>query len=385
MTETQPRPLRICFLIAYFYPVESGAERQALVQATELVRRGHVVHVLTHELPGLPREAQIQGIHVHRWIRSSRRGPLFSFTFMASAVRGLVRLRREYDLIHTHQALWEGVSAGIARCGLVRGAPTIIQPASSGYYGEAEQLLRTTGASILRRLVLRNDWFVAISADIERQWRELGVPESRLTRIASGVDTQEYRPGPSTWESSLPPRPRVVFTGRLHPQKNLDVLIDAWPAVARATGASLVLVGHGPEGERLAARATSLGVENRVVFAGSVSDVSEVLRAADLFVLPSVAEGMSNSLLEAMATALPCVASDIGGNQDLLGRGGVGSLVAGNTPERWADTLIALINDPEERRRMGAAARQRIDEEFSREVVGARYVGLYRQLLGRSS
>src|SRR5205823_12794711 len=108
-----------------------------------------------------------------------------------------------------------------------------------------------------------------------------------------------------------PPRPRVVFTGRHHPQKNLDVLIAAWPAVARATGASLVLVGRGPERDRLAAEAHARAVGAFVRFTGPVADPSDILRAADLFVLPSVAEGMSNSLLEAMATALPCVASDI--------------------------------------------------------------------------
>src|SRR5204862_5051696 len=114
-----------------------------------------------------------------------------------------------------------------------------------------------------------------------------------------------FAPGPSRADAdgSWPPPPRAVFTGRLHPQKDLDVLLDAWPAVARATGAGLVLVGQGPERERLEGRARELGLGGRVHFAGAVADVADALRAADVFVLPSVAEGMSNSLLEAMATA----------------------------------------------------------------------------------
>src|SRR6185312_14067319 len=152
---------------------------------------------------------------------------------------------------------------------------------------------------------------------------------------------KHYAPGPCRpgADDGLPPRPRVVFTGRLHPQKNLDVLIAAWPAVAAATGASLVLVGHGPERERLEAEARARGLGGRVHFTGAVADPSELLRAADVFVLPSVAEGMSNSLLEAMSTALPCVASDIGGNQDLLGPGGAGVLVPPGAPDRWAEAL----------------------------------------------
>ena len=187
-------------------------------------------------------------------------------------------------------------------------------------------------------------------------------------------------------EETLPPHPRVVFTGRLHPQKNLDVLIEAWPKVASATGASLVLVGQGPEKERLEEKARRLGVANRVCFTGAVADVADALRAADLFVLPSVAEGMSNSLLEAMATGLPCVASDIGGNQDLLRPStgtAVGVLVDGGDPERWADALIGLLNDPVSRANLGRAARQRIDQEYDLRLVVQRYVTLYRSLLTR--
>ena len=98
-----------------------------------------------------------------------------------------------------------------------------------------------------------------------------------------------------------------------------------------------------------------------------------------MFALPSVAEGMSNSLLEAMATALPCVASDIGGNQDLLGPGGAGVLVAGASPGDWAGALIGLLNDPDRRRRLGTAARRRVDEEFEIGRVVGRYVALYRR------
>ena len=89
-------------------------------------------------------------------------------------IRALRQLRPCYDLIHTHQALWEAVATGLGRRGL-GDVPTLIQPASSGYYGEAEELARTRGAAWLRRVILRNTAFAAISADIEREWLELGV------------------------------------------------------------------------------------------------------------------------------------------------------------------------------------------------------------------
>ncbi|WP_152050278.1 glycosyltransferase family 4 protein [Tautonia marina] len=382
MNET---PLRICYLLAYFHPFASGAERQALAQGTELARRGHSVRVVTQSVRGsdLPRDELVQGVTVHRWIDSVPIGPLFGLSFVSGAVRALRKLRDEYDLVHTHQALWEAVASGVARSAIDQ--PTLVQPASSGYFGEAEELSRTRGFPVLKRLILRNSAFAAISLDIETQWRALGVPADRMVRMASGVDSSQFHPGPSEVEAALPPRPRVLFTGRLHPQKNLDLLVDAWAEVAskRAEG-HLIFLGGGPDHDRLSARAEELGLADRVHFVGPVSDPAAYLRAADVFVLPSVAEGMSNSLLEAMATGLPCIASKIGGNVDLLEDGPSGLLVPLNDPRGWAEAILRLLDDPEFARSLGQEALRRVESEFALPIVVDRYERLYRSLLARS-
>jgi glycosyltransferase involved in cell wall biosynthesis len=367
-------------VISHFYPRASGAERQALAQGKELVRRGHDARVVTRAIPGLPSDDEVGGVRVHRWVRTVPVGPLFGVSFVLGVVRALRRLRPKYDLIHTHQALWEAIATGLGRPWL-RGAPTLVQPASSGYYGEAEELSRTRGFPALRRLALNNTCFAAISADIERQWRALGVPAEKMVRMASGVDAEHFKAGPSSLEATLPPRPRVVFTGRLHPQKDLDRLLDAWPAVAERTRASLVLVGDGPDRPHLEAKAIDLGVAGLVHFAGHVADPADYLRAADAFALPSVAEGMSNSLLEAMATGLPCLASAIGGNTDLLADGPAGLLVAADDPGAWTSALLRVLEDPDLARALGLAARRRIEDDFALPVVVDRYEALYRRLL----
>jgi glycosyltransferase involved in cell wall biosynthesis len=384
-----PPPVRVCYVLSHFHPIASGAERQALAQGVELARRGHSVHVVTQAVEGIARDDEIEGVEVHRWVDTSGAGRLFGVRFVAGVIAALRKLRPRYDLIHTHQGLWEAIATGLGRPWL-SGAPTLVQPASSGYYGEAEELMRTRGAPLLRRLILRNPAFAAISADIERQWRALGVAPGRLVRMASGVDAAHFHPGPADPSSgiadglNLLPSPRVVFTGRLHPQKNLDTLLDAWSAVVRRAGANLILVGQGPDRERLGARAEALGVASHVQFLGAVADPAPVLRAASAFVLPSVAEGMSNSLLEAMATALPCLASRIGGNIDLLDEGRTGLLLPSDAPAAWSSALIRVLDDPGLARQLGAAARRRIEAEFAMPVVVDRYLDLYRKLLART-
>jgi glycosyltransferase involved in cell wall biosynthesis len=378
------RPVRVCYVVSYFHPFASGAEGQALAQGLELARRGHAVHVVTRAVPGYPVvDEDYHGVFIHRWVRTAAAGPLFGLSFVAGILAALRRLRHEFDVVHTHQGLWEAVATGLARP-LLAGRPTLVQPASSGYYGEADELRRTRGARLLRRAILANTAFAAISAEIQRQWRELGVPEGRMIRMASGVDAEQFRPDSSPaevdLEAALLPRPRVIFTGRLHPQKNLPLLLAAWVDVARQSAANLILVGPGHGRQGLAELAGSLGIADRVQFTGAVINPADYLRAADVFVLPSVAEGMSNSLLEAMATALPCVVSGIGGNTDLIGDGQTGRLVGEATVAAWSKAILDLLGDPAEARRLGAAARRRVDDEFALRVVVDRYVELYRRL-----
>lgn len=378
-------PLRIAYVISYFHPLESGAERQALVQGAELARRGHSVRVITRHVGHLPDEEVVRGVHVSRCLRVHDQSRLFVPSFLSQVARTLGRLRREIDLVQTHQGLWEAAGTGLARASLGR-IPTVVQPASSGPYGEAEELHRQKGRAILRRLILANSHFVAISRDIEAQWRRLGVPSDRLTRIASGVETARFHPGDidTALEATLPPRPRFLFTGRFHPQKNLPMLIEAWASVVHQAPAHLMLLGWGPDRPALEVMIEERGLSRWVHLLDVVADPAPYLRAADAFVLPSVAEGMSNSLLEAMASGLPCLASSIGGNDDLVIDGRTGRLLPPHEPSAWAAAIVELVRDPALARRLGEEGLARVCEEFAIERVMDRFEALYRALIAGS-
>ncbi len=371
--------LRICYCLSHYQPIASGAELQAHRQGVELVRRGHSVHVITRVVPARPAVEEIDGVVVHRLIRPIELGPLFGLSFVATLGCALKRLRGEFDLVHCHQGLWEAAAAGLVLPRI--GKPGVVQPAAGGEFGEVRQLARARGRSLLRRLILRNQHFVAISQQIDRELTELGVPPDRRTRIASGVDTTEFSPGPTPIDRELPPRPRVLFLGRLHAQKNLPVLLDAWPDVRRHVAATLLLAGEGPERAALQNHAARLGVADSVQFLGAVERPIEYLRAADVVVLPSVAEGMSNSLLEAMAAACPVAVSRIGGNTDLVDDRRTGMLADPASAATWSAAILELLANPDRARELGVAARALVMSQFSIEQVVSRYVELYERLL----
>lgn len=379
------RKLHVGIVISLFAPRESGAERQARLQAESLARRGHTVTVFTRKLANLP---EVQTLYsgpgggrlvVRRVIRTSSLGPAFGLSFVGKLSAALIRARRSLDVVHTHQALWESITTGLIRDFMP--CPILVQPASSGYDGEAREMMRTKGAAVLRRLAVRNRHFACISAQIAEEWASLGVPRSAMVNAASGVDTIRFRPAS---EPPLTDRSRfqAVFTGRLHDQKQVDVLIRAWPAIRGLAPARLVIVGDGPLRNDLEDLRASLGLsQDEIRFTGRIDDPSDILRESDLFVLPSRAEGMSNSLLEAMATGLPCVVSAIGGNVDLIQPDLTGRLVAEANPEAWTEAILGIFRNPEAARRLGKAAREKVEREFSIDAVVDRNLTLYRRLI----
>lgn len=390
----------ICLCISQFYPVQSGAERQALLQGAELVRRGHRVQVVTTAVAGEPTHAIIEGIEVHRTVRLVRLGPVFGVALVSGLAVALLRRRREFDLVHTHQAMWEPCATGLVRKRLAR--PVLVQPAASGFYGEMQSLDRTRGSRFLHRLVRRNDHFAAISDEIVDELVVRGVEASRITRTDSGVDVREFHPaaadGPDRRRLlqklmhgtlDLDQQKIVVFAGRLHPQKNLRLLLEAWSRVewhrpsagGTKPSARLVLLGDGPQGRELEQLATELGCSQSVHFAGRVDNVADWLRAADVFVLPSVAEGSSNSLLEAMATGLPCLVSRIGGNVDMVEHEKTGMVIDSGDLKAWSEAILRVLRDRALARALGASARRWVVRERSIFAVVSRYEHLYEQLL----
>lgn len=236
--------------------------------------------------------------------------------------------------------------------------------------------------------------YVALSGHISDYLvRGVGVPESSQTRICNGVDVRRFTPPHDCCRAMLRGSPFnasdlfVVGTvGRLQAVKDQVTLVQAFARSLVLLGSAgdklrLSIVGDGPLRPDVEAEILRAGLGGRIWLAGTRADVPEVMQALDLFVLPSRAEGISNTILEAMASGLPVIATDVGGNAELVVPGHTGALVPAADSAVMADTIARYAVDFALRSSHGAAGRQRVEAEFSLDGMVQRYASLYQSQL----
>ncbi len=294
----------------------------------------------------------------------------------------LARLLRRWrpHVLHTHAwgTLVEGVVAGkLAR------VPVIVH----GEHGTMETRRRNVW---VQRVVWRWTDRVLSVSEMHRQRliRTIG-PGPGITVIPNGVDTERFRPPRDRAEERRalgwdPDEVCLIAVGRLVPVKDHALLIRAFARATRGVKGRprLYVAGDGPLKNELERLARDLGVADRVVLLGRRDDVPVLLRASDGFVLSSKSEGMSNTLLEAMSTGLCCVATDVGGNPELVTHGKTGLLVPPEDEGALASALRRVVSHPEVRGALGRAARGFVEERHSLDAMMRGYATLYLELLG---
>ena len=227
-------------------------------------------------------------------------------------------------------------------------------------------------------------------AGLERYVQVGAVPRKKIRYIPNGVDTEHFRPDPLV---RIHLRQKLglgdVFVwlavGRFDEPKDYPTMLRAFAQVAKERGEAVLLIaGDGPLRPAMEALARNLDIAERVRFLGLRQDIPELMNAANAYVMSSSWEGMPNVLLEASATGLPIVATDVGGNPEVIINGKTGFLVPPKDPEALAQTMLRLMSLPEEERRwMGEAGRQYIEANYSLDRVVERWEVLYREFLMR--
>jgi sugar transferase (PEP-CTERM/EpsH1 system associated) len=304
--------------------------------------------------------------------------------------RLLGRLRP--DIVHTRNigALEAAVPAALA------GVPVRIH----GEHGRDVDDL--DGTNTRRQLVRRLykpfvHQYIALSRDLASYLHQkIKVPPSRITQIYNGVDSTLFHPAQEAREAvphpdfSGPGHFVIGTVGRMQEVKDPLTLARAFARLVEgAPGAAqrfrLVMVGDGPLRERVRAHLEAAGIAQYAWLPGERDDVARIMRSFDLFVLPSLAEGISNTILEAMATGLPVLATAVGGNPELIEAGVTGTLVPRDDPESMARVMRAYAEDTELCRRHGREARRAVEERFGMPAMVEAYMGIYDELLERNT
>ena len=259
--------------------------------------------------------------------------------------------------------------------------PHVITMHGGRYY--ADRLRRRLA---MRAAIALSGRTVAVSSRLARQiGRDLWIPSSRIATIANGVRFVPPERPTLREELRLGPHDRLlVSVGNLYPVKGHQHLIDALALLSgRHPTLHLAIGGRGELADALATRARHKGVAGRVHLLGLRADVPAVLAAADVFVLPSLSEGLPLALLEAMFAGRPIVATDVGEVSVALAHGEAGVLVEAGNPPALAAALDRLLSDPEHARDLGQRAAGRALAEYDISHMVRRYVGTYEELLGR--
>lgn len=354
-----------------------GAEKHLLWLGAAQVAQGHQVGVVWFKGQGsLEEEFRLGGMDVHHVPMQSARQTLSA----VAALRALLRTLGP-DVLHTHLLKADALGAWVAP---EAGVPVIV---SSKHNDERALLKRTVGwvHGFLTRRVHR---VIALSDHVARFVSRHGhVPAGKITRIYYGVDAEALLPMRSRAEvrSDLglaEDAPVLICVGRLAPQKDHPTLLRALSQLPESV--TLLIVGGDPFGDgeaRLKALTEQLGLGQRARFLGIRHDVPDLLAASDLFVLPSLWEGLGLVFLEAMAVKLPVVASQVSAIPEVVADGVSGWLVPPGNPGALADAIQDGLENDTDRLARGLAGYMRLLERFALPAMVDRTLAVYTELL----
>ncbi len=376
----------VLMLSQTFYPAIGGAEKQALEISRALAGRGVRVTVLTRQPGGLPAEENIGGVAVKRLSVFGPRA-VDSVVFMIKSFFWLLWNSSEYDAVHVHLASSPAVAAVLA--GRLTGRKTLVKLGG----GRGVDEITLSKKSALGRLKLAffraaRPELLVMNSEVFN-WLKASKEFSglRLRLFRNGVDTGRYTP--PLYNEKINAKTAIgldnsiifLFVGRLSPEKRLKELLEAWAEIfseeSSAPKIHLVIVGGGPQEAALKRAAGDLGVAGSVTLTGPKEDLLPYYRAADVFVLPSISEGLSNSMLEAMACGVAVMAGRVGGAMEAVTPGVSGCLFDPLNRVELKACLRGYVADCSLSLKMGEQARKTAVEKYSMARVADELMEIY--------
>ncbi|MCX5886865.1 MAG: glycosyltransferase, partial [Proteobacteria bacterium] len=314
----------------------------------------------TMRLPGEKAYEGLDGMEINRLL-SCAYSRMVSLLFLFSLMVFLVRKRKKYGIIHAHLASSPALVSTFI--GLILGKKRVLKLGASREYGDIATSEKTWRGRfklwLLKKSVQR---FVVTNHEMKHELLIRGFQPGVIELIPNGVDTDEFIPlqGYEVERTKkmmgFEGKRFVMFIGRLEPQKDVSTLIKSWAELKDKFPHMLLIVGEGSDRDHLRDLVKYLNIEERVIFVGKVSpeEISRYHQLADVFILPSLSEGISNSLLEAMSCGLAVVATRIGGNEEVIEDNVDGLLFPPGDVLELSRKLEMLLQDGEKEENSGS-------------------------------
>jgi N-acetyl-alpha-D-glucosaminyl L-malate synthase BshA len=364
------------------YPTYGGSGAVATELGLELARRGHEVHFITYDAPFRLR-GYTERVYFHQVDTRMGRYPLFDhfpYTLALASKQHEVALRERLEILHVHYAIPHATTAFLAREMLGAQHPikviTTLHGTDITLVGQEASFYAITKFSIER-----SDAVTAVSAYLrDETYRAFGCVSCDLKVIPNFVNLQEYRPG--NGRAALAPEGHRVIThvSNFREVKRVKDVVRVFARIQRATPATLVMVGDGPERVDAEQEARDLGVAADVRFLGRLDSIASLLQSTDLFLLPSQTESFGLAALEAMACGSPVVASRAGGLPEVVDDGVNGILEPVGSVEAMGRRAVELLRDPERHAAMRQAAIAKA-ATYSADHIVPMYEALYQEVL----
>jgi sugar transferase (PEP-CTERM/EpsH1 system associated) len=355
-----------------------GLERVVVDLAKGFKKKGYIVSIccLDGKEP-LGNEAESAGIKVY----SLNKGPGIKCG-LPFKIAKIIREER-IDLIHTHNE--SGLIYGVTAAFLARVSNIVHTDHGKEPGYDEKKALKLAEKILLKKL----DHVVAVSEDLKNKIvQSTGISKDKILVIPNGIDVEHF------YQPNLRDEVRrklgissdtfvIANIARMVPLKNQSFLINIFKeVVVDYPNVKLLLVGDGPMRYELQAYCKNMGLSKSIIFLGERKDIFELLSAVDLFVLPSLTEGTSITLIEAMSSGTPVVASEVGGNSEVIENGKTGFLNPLGQIEMWITTIKSLIRNKEDRIRVAQNAKMEVVKKFSLEGMIGNYEKIYLSKMG---